>query len=158
MNNFAKFLSVNGLKRKEIASFLGVSGAFISQLTSGDRPIPAEKLAQILNNAYGWDISMLTPLTNESVVLDTQFYPLSGLDSVRPQKEITPELIRSAAEMALSPDEKFLIGYLERKIENQDTLIRELYQKIGMLEAKLELTRKGEIASVVGGSSDADAV
>lgn len=117
MNNFAKFLSINGLKRKEIASFLGVSGAFISQLTSGDRPIPAEKLAQILNNAYGWDISMLTPLTNESVVLDTQFYPLSGLDSVRPQKEITPELIRSAVEKALSPDEKFLIGYLERKIE-----------------------------------------
>lgn len=143
MNNFAKFLSVNGLKRKEIASFLGVSGAFISQLTSGDRPIPAEKLALILSNAYGWDTSMLTPLTDKSIVLDPQDYPLSGLDATRYQKEITPELIRSAVEKALSPDEKFLIGYLERKIENQDTLIRELYQKIGMLEAKLELTRKG---------------
>jgi hypothetical protein len=101
---------------------------------------------------------MLTPLTDKSIVLDPQDYPLSGLDAPRYQKEITPELIRSAVEKALSPDEKFLIGYLERKIENQDTLIRELYQKIGMLEAKLELTRKGEIASVVGGSSDADAV
>ena len=60
MSDFAKFLSVNGLKRKDIASLLGVSGAFISQITKGDRSLPADKLAIIKANAYGWDISMLT--------------------------------------------------------------------------------------------------
>lgn len=126
MNAFAKFLLVNKLKRKDVASFLGVSGAFITQISSGDRPLPEEKLALIKANAYGWDFSMLT------------------------QQE------SSHQEDAIA--EKGLVDYLERKVENQDALIRELYQKIGMLEAKLDLTRKGETVNVVVGSSDATAV
>ena len=125
MTNFAKFLSINGLKRKDIASFLGVSGAFITQISSGDRPLPEEKLAMIKANAYGWDLSMLT----------------------QPENPMTDE-----------PKADGLVEYLERKVSDQEILIRELYQQIGMLEAKLDLARKGEIASVVTGSSDASAV
>lgn len=51
-----------------------------------------------------------------------------------------------------------LMSYLEKKVEDQDALIRELYQQIGALEAKLELARKGETASVAGGSLSADAI
>ena len=125
MTNFAKFLSINGLKRKDIASFLGVSGAFITQISSGDRPLPEEKLAMIKANAYGWDVSMLTQPENP---------------------------------MADEPKADGLVEYLERKVSDQEVLIRELYQQIGMLEAKLDLARKGEIASVVAGSSSVDAV
>ena len=125
MTNFAKFLSINGLKRKDIASFLGVSGAFITQISSGDRPLPEDKLAMIKANAYNWDVSMLT----------------------QPENPMTDE-----------PKADGLVEYLERKVSDQEILIRELYQQIGMLEAKLDLARKGEIASVVGGSSDASAV
>lgn len=125
MTNFAKFLSINGLKRKDIASFLGVSGAFITQISSGDRPLPEDKLAMIKANAYNWDVSMLTQPENP---------------------------------MADEPKADGLVEYLERKVSDQEILIRELYQQIGMLEAKLDLARKGEIASVVGGSSDASAV
>lgn len=125
MTNFAKFLSINGLKRKDIASFLGVSGAFITQISSGDRPLPEDKLAMIKANAYNWDVSMLTQPENP---------------------------------MADEPKADGLVEYLERKVSDQEILIRELYQQIGMLEAKLDLARKGEIASVVGGSSDANAV
>ena len=64
MTDFAKFMTINGLKRKDIAAFLGVSGAFITQISSGDRPLPEEKLAIIKANAYGWDISMLTGSSN----------------------------------------------------------------------------------------------
>ena len=60
--------------------------------------------------------------------------------------------------MADEPKADGLVEYLERKVGDQEVLIRELYQQIGMLEAKLDLARKGEIASVVGGSSDASAV
>ena len=60
--------------------------------------------------------------------------------------------------MANEPKADGLVEYLERKVSDQEVLIRELYQQIGMLEAKLDLARKGEIARVVGGSSDADAV
>lgn len=125
MTNFAKFLSINGLKRKDIASFLGVSGAFITQISSGDRPLPEDKLAMIKANAYNWDTSMLTQPENP---------------------------------MADEPKADGLVEYLTRKVSDQEVLIRELYQQIGMLEAKLDLARKGEIASVVGGSSDASAV
>lgn len=60
--------------------------------------------------------------------------------------------------MTDEPKADGLVEYLERKVSDQEILIRELYQQIGMLEAKLDLARKGEIASVVGGSSSADAV
>ena len=90
---------------------------------------------------------------------------LSLLSGIRGRsREITPQKIQSAIKEALNPEEKFLIGYLERKVKDQDALIREkdtlindLYKQIGMLEAKLDLARKGEIASVVGGSSDINA-
>lgn len=125
MTNFAKFLSINGLKRKDIASFLGVSGAFITQISSGDRPLPEDKLAMIKANAYNWDISMLT----------------------QPENPMTDE-----------PKADGLVEYLERKVSDQEILIRELYQQIGMLEAKLDLARKGEIAGTADGSLSASAV
>lgn len=125
MTNFAKFMQVNGLKRKDIASFLDVSGPFITQISRGERPLPEEKLAMIMENAYSWDVSMLT----------------------QPENPMTNE-----------PKADGLVEYLTRKVNDQEMLIRELYQQIGMLEAKLDLARKGEIASPVVGSFDADAV
>ena len=120
MTPFAKFMSINNLKRKDIASFLGVSGAFITQISSGDRPLPEEKLAMILTNAYGWNTSMLTEPEHPEVS---------------------------------NPTESSLVDYLERKVSDQEILIRELYQQIGMLEAKLDLARKGEIAGTADGYS-----
>lgn len=120
MTPFAKFMSINNLKRKDIASFLGVSGAFITQISSGDRPLPEEKLATILANAYGWDTSMLTEPEHPEVS---------------------------------NPTESSLVDYLEKKVSDQEILIRELYQQIGMLEAKLDLAGKGETVNIAVGSS-----
>ncbi len=138
MNDFAKFMSVNGLKRKDIAAYLGVSGAFITQISSGDRPLPEEKLARIKANAFGWDISMLTPGVNDS--------------------DPYMEKLLSIYKRSYSSDENSLIAYLQRQVDDKDRLIQKLYQQIGMLEAKLELARKGEIASIAGDSLSASAV
>lgn len=70
----------------------------------------------------------------------------------------TSMLTQSENPMTDEPKADGLVEYLERKVSDQEVLIRELYQQIGMLEAKLDLARKGEIASVVTGSSDASAV
>ena len=121
MSEFAKFMKVNGLKRKDIASFLGVSGAFITQISSGDRPLPDEKLAMIMENANIWDVSMLI------------------------KQKPTPS--------QNNPADDALVDYLQRKVEDQESLIRELYQQIGMLEAKLDLARKGETVNIAVGSS-----
>ena len=140
MTNFAKFLSINGLKRKDIASFLGVSGAFITQISSGDRPLPEDKLAMIKANAYNWDVSMLTqpenPMTDE---------PKDGtLDFV----------IRYMARQ---------IEELQAKFDNLEAEYKEVCQERDDLiernhELEKILARKGEIARVVTGSSDASAV
>lgn len=148
MSEFAKFMSINGLKRKEIASFLGVSGAFITQIASGDRPLPDDKLAKIKANAFGWDVSMLSQRRGLNL--------MSGIN-LRPGHAPLVDAT-SAIHQAVKNEEKILVGYLERKIEDKDRLIRELEKTIGMLEAQLEMARRGEIASIVTGSSDADAV
>ncbi len=141
------FRKANNISQVELAEYLGVGQSFISQMEKGIRPIPQEYISIISANQK-WDCSMIQDST------------LSGLDfiSSRYQKEISTEQLRSAVEKALNPEEKFLIGYLERKVSNQEILIRELYQQIGMLEAKLDLARKGEIASGAAGSLSADAV
>ena len=141
MTPFAKFLSINGLKRKDISAFLGVSGAFITQISSGARKLPDEKLAIIKANAYGWDTSMLEDKT------------LSGMDRVREQEPVSQEQLRSTVLQVMEPAEKFHIEYLERKVNDQESLIRELYKQIGILEEKLDSARKGETASHVGTSS-----
>lgn len=60
--------------------------------------------------------------------------------------------------MTDEPKADGLVEYLERKVSDQEILIRELYQQIGVLEAKLDLARKGEIASIADGSLSASAV
>lgn len=60
MVEFAKFLEVNELKRRDIAEYLDVSGSFITQIRKGERPLPPKMLALIKENAYGWDVSMFT--------------------------------------------------------------------------------------------------
>ena len=119
------FRKANGLTQEALGDYLGIKKSFISTIESGKDPMPKDKLTKLLNNPYGWDISMLTQPENP---------------------------------MADEPKADGLVEYLERKVSDQEVLIRELYQQIGMLEAKLDLARKGEIARVAGGSSSADAV
>jgi transcriptional regulator with XRE-family HTH domain len=141
------FRKTNNLTQEQVGDYLGIKKSFISQIESGKCSMPPEKFNKLLENPYGWDVSALKEGT------------LLGMDSLRPQRmAITQESLSQVVEKVLNPEEKFLIGYLERKVEDKDKLIQELYQKIGMLEAKLEMQRKGETAFVVDGSSDAFAV
>jgi transcriptional regulator with XRE-family HTH domain len=57
MTEFEKFITENGVKKKDIASYLGVSNAFITQLVSGKRQLPAEKLA-LIKAKSDWNTSM----------------------------------------------------------------------------------------------------
>lgn len=134
MTNFAKFMSVNRLKRKEIASFLGVSGAFITQISSGERPLPEEKLAMIKANAYGWDISMLTQSDEPS--------------ADEPKQDSLVEYLKSQIE-----DLKSLVSQLN---EEKADLLREN----AVLEYQLMMyAPKGErTAENADGSFSADAV
>lgn len=106
MTPFAKFMTINGLKRKDVASFLGVSGAFITQISSGMRNLPDEKLAAIKANAYGWDISMLTESENP---MTDQPKEQSLVDYLQRQVADKDALIRELYKQ---------IGILEEKLDS----------------------------------------
>jgi transcriptional regulator with XRE-family HTH domain len=150
------FRKANNLTQTKLGEYLGINKSFISTIESGKDPMPKEKLSKLINNPYGWDTSMLT---------STQRPPLEALDRVREQRELSPIELRSAVANAIKPDEKFIIGYLERKIEDKDALIREkdalineLYKQLGKYEAMLSLERKGEIAQSAEDSLSASAI
>lgn len=58
MTDFERFIKVNKLKKKDIAEYLGVSAAFVTQLAQGVRDIPEDKFALIKANG-AWDTCML---------------------------------------------------------------------------------------------------
>lgn len=143
------FREANNLTQKELADYLGIDKGFISAIEHGKSKFPKAKLTILLNNPHNWDTSMLTSKANG---LDEA--TLRGRD-----QELTPGNVRSTLENVLKyGTTECLVGYLEQKVVDQESLIRELYQQIGALEAKLELARKGETANAVEGSLSADAV
>lgn len=56
---FQEFINKNSLKKKELAEYLGVSAAFISQIAQGQRDLPNDKLALIKAN-QNWDVTMFS--------------------------------------------------------------------------------------------------
>ena len=167
MNAFANFMSVNNLKRKDIASFLGVSGAFITQLTSGQRSLPSKQLAVIKANAYGWDTSMLEEKPSNSIGF------FSGVKNITHSHEAVAGNIDNAIREVLenNTSESPLVVYLEQKslekdavIANQDATIRNLLKQIETLKkerdellAEYKSVRKRD-AENAAGSLSADAV
>ena len=55
-----QFISANKIKKQDLAAYLGISNAFVTQLCNGARPLPGDKLALLKQNPYGWDTTALT--------------------------------------------------------------------------------------------------
>lgn len=134
------FRKANNLTQEQLGDYLGIKKSFISTIESGKDPMPKAKLSKLLSNPYNWDTSMLTqsenPMTDE---------PKDGtLDFV----------IRYMARQ---------IEELQAKFDNLEAEYKEVCQERDDLiernhELEKILARKGEIARVVTGSSDASAV
>lgn len=54
------FRKANRLSQRDLADFLGVGQGFISQIESGDRPMPMNLLDKILEHG-GWDTTAIVP-------------------------------------------------------------------------------------------------
>lgn len=151
MDKFGKFMTVNGLKRKDIASYLGVAGSFITQIKKGERSLPPEKLAKIQANK-AWDSTMLTiTIPDASSTSQGMAKSLDVVGLVR-GPQITTSRLCSVVENTPHLDEKFVVGYLERKVKDleskiadKDALINQLHEQIGMLKAELNLIKEGKV-------------
>ncbi len=106
MTDFERFIEENGLLKKDLAKYLGVSGAFITQICNGKRTLPDSKLALIKANTNGWDTSMFNAqnmgnVSNSVIVrgnnvhsIDNRHYYSDSPDVLRAQIEILDERIK----------------------------------------------------------------
>ena len=129
ISRFVQYLEYKGINDNQATVECGLSNGLIGQARSGKSDLGAKTIDKILN-AYQ-DLSRVWLLTGEGNMLTEQDVPVVS-----------------------QPTESTLVGYLERKVSDQEILIRELYQQIGMLEAKLNLLdNKKETAENAGDSS-----
>ena len=124
-----EFLKANNLKQRELASFLGVTEAAISNVVKGKSEFSKENLIKILNNPHKWDVSMLT--------------------------ENQPEIPAEEKPMVSNS----LLEYLQKKVEQLERENAELLQENAVLryENTMLSPRKGD-AEDAGNSLSASAV
>lgn len=134
MDAFNKFLSVNGLKKGEVASFLDVSSAFITQVSTGKSKLSPAKIKLIKGNPE-WDTSMFGVVS-----------PNLAQGSVAPIVKVVGNVKRPEASQDAAY--KLLVEDYKRQIKDKDALVQELCKKIGMLEAQIEVMTKGGVPYV----------
>jgi hypothetical protein len=134
MDAFNKFLSVNGLKKGEVASFLDVSSAFITQVSTGKSKLSPAKIKLIKGNQK-WDTSMFGVVS-----------PNLAQGPVAPIVKVVGDIKRP--ETSQDAAYKLLVEDYKRQIKDKDALVQELCKKIGMLEAQIEVLTKGGVPYV----------
>lgn len=119
------FLKVNRLRQVELARYLGVTEAAVSNVVKGKSCFSDENLIKIKKNPYGWDVSMLEE-TND------------------PQPQLVPEQIPalSNAEILL----RDMLAEKEAKIDALNEMIWELKAENARLQEQLK-SKGGDAAS-----------
>lgn len=130
-----EFLRVNKLKQVDIARYLGVTEAAISNVVKGKSDFSKDNLIKILENPYEWDTSMLKDSPQPKLVAD-QIPSLSN----------TEILLRD------------LLAERDNEIRALQEIIWDLKEEIGRLKGELASAHKGGNARSVDSSSSAVAV
>lgn len=97
------FIKINGLTQKNIAEFLEVSPAFISQIINQERLLPADKLTKLLNHPT-WNITPLLKDVRYQADMSTA-PPLPDGTIFLPKKKKTTPFLSFLVENAISKKE-----------------------------------------------------
>lgn len=121
-----EFLYKNRLKSSDLVEFWGVTKGVVSQILNGTTKLPTKRLEELLNNPYGWDVSMLTDQSRDS----------------KPElvAEHKPQL--SNVEILL----RDMLAEKEAKIDVLQERINELIEENARLKTLIEGERKGGVA------------
>ena len=127
--NVRDFLKANSLKQVELARYLGITEAAISNVVKEKSEFSKENLIKIMNNPYGWDTSMLEG---------------------HPQPELVAETIPQLSSVeALLRD---MLAEKEAKIDALNEIIWELKAENARLTEQLRI-KKGDVAGADGSLS-----
>lgn len=133
MKDFKGFVYYNNISQKDVIEYLGVSKGYMSLVVSGKKQLSEENFRKLLENPYGWDVSMLVETPDqEPQELKAQHIP--QLSSV----EI---LLRD------------LLAEERAKIDSLQDRINELIEENARLRTLLESERKGGNAQSADSSS-----
>ncbi len=116
------FRRKNKIKQVQLAEYLGVSQAFLSQVEKGGRLLPADRLAKILENAE-WDHSALvgsSQMNTASVVINGNENCNNHIDN-RHYYSDSPDVLRAQIEL------------LDERIKEKDAQIKEKDAQIKQL-------------------------
>jgi transcriptional regulator with XRE-family HTH domain len=132
MSDFQLFIETNNLLKKEIANYLGVSNAFITQLCSGKKSVPPSKMALIKANPYDWDLTMFNRGGRFNVVGDNNSGVVvngdnnnSPIDN-RHYYSDSPDVLRAQIEL------------LDERIKEKDAQIKEKDAQIKEKDAQIK--------------------
>ena len=126
MDTIKIFRKCNKMSQVALAEYLEVTQGFISQMEKDVCPIPDWVISKILENPYGWDVSMLTDQSSDS----------------------KPELV-AEHKPQLSNVEILLRDLLAEERARVDALqerINELIEENARLKTLIESERKGGVA------------
>lgn len=124
--DFKRFMFEQKIKQSVLAQYLGVSEGYISQVASGKKQLSDENFSKVLNNPYGWDVSMLTEESRDSKPeLVTEY---------KPQLSNVEILLRD------------MLAEKEAKIDVLQEKINELIEENARLKTLIESERKGGVA------------
>jgi transcriptional regulator with XRE-family HTH domain len=132
---FQIFILKNKLKKTEIAQYLGVSNAFITQLAQGLRSVPNEKIALIKANKQ-WDTSMFM---DEGEMLTTD--PI-------PQSESKPKQLEFDFNRWMENEEKKTAS-LQKLITTNSQLSSTNRELVEMLKEAMSKSGKGEFQNQI---------
>jgi len=94
--NVRDFLRKNGLKQVQLARYLDVTEAAISNVANGKSEFSEENLIKIMNNPHGWDVSMLTERQPE---VSAEEQPAAGGSLIEYLQRKVKELERENADL-----------------------------------------------------------
>lgn len=126
-----EFLKANSLKQVELARYLGITEAAISNVVKGKSEFSKENLIKIRNNPYGWDVSMLE-------------------ETDEPQPQLVSETIPSLSNVEILLRD--LLAEKEAKIDALNEIIWELKAENARLQEQLKI-KGGTVADAEGSLS-----
>lgn len=93
-----EFLYKNRLKSSDLVEFWGVTKGVVSQILNGTTKLPPKRLAELLNNDRGWDVSMLMD-SNQSEDVMVENPEVSSDEQPEPDTSLVEYLKLKVAEL-----------------------------------------------------------
>ena len=125
MKDFKGFIFHNNISQKDVMEYLGVSKGYMSLVISGKKKLSEENFRKLIENPYGWDVSMLEETDN-------------------PQPQLVSETIPSLSNVEILLRE--LLAEKEAKIDALNEIIWELKAENARLQEQLRI-KGGTVAS-----------